>query len=221
MWATGAIDSGNLAYAYTLFGSATSPFGGSASFAGIGSGIRRDNLAISQGLGGGAALACAGTANFGPGGCSGVAIGQGLILAGGITVPTTHIGFTSHNEASASAVAGIALAEANGGSGNEAAALAVQSVAGADATGTGSEASAWALGGSSGPTTAVAVAAGVGADADASAQGAGSLTGATAAAEQIPGSSLVSASSGLGGDAFASNSGGIWTVSLNGATLIG
>ena len=62
---------------------------------------------------------------------------------------------------------------------------------------------------------------GHGADADASAQGAGSLSGASASATQTPIDSSVSAASGLGGDAFASNSGGIWTVSLNGATLVG
>ena len=205
-----AIDSGNLSYAYALFGM-------SASYSGAGTGVRRGNLAVSQDLGGGFALACAGTQIFGPTGCLETINPVALDVAdpGDNADP-------SHNLAAASGTGGgLAAAFATEGSNNEAAALAVgNSQAEAQALGNGNEASATALGGTA-PTSAYADAEGTGADADASAQGAGSLAGASASATQTPTSSSVLAASGLGGDAFASNSGGLWTVSLNGATLIG
>jgi hypothetical protein len=202
-----AIDSGNLSYAYSLLGT-------SSSYAGVGTGVRRDNLAISQDLGGGSALACSGTQ----------VVGVTCIEA----LAPVDLGDPSNNLATADAAAGgqaVAFAGSPnpGGSHNAAAALAVKNAtAAAQAAGTGSEASAWAVGGpvTQPTTTASAQAIGVGADADTYAQGGGSLTGASAAATQIPGTSTVAASSGLGGDAFASNSGGLWTVSLNGNTLI-
>jgi len=198
--------SGNGAYAYGLFA-----LGGVGAFAGVGSdGHYENNLAVAQSTFG-AALACAGVEFFSLDGCSG-AFGNG-----GFVPDAPGPGFPadpgSNNMASAGSVAGGAFAFAVAGDNNTAAASAVgggTSVAVAYGTGN----SAAALGVAGGSVTANAV--GTDVNADGTAVGAGS----TATASDIFGTSVIGATSGLGGWSDASTSGGAWTVSINGATLV-
>ncbi|HXQ18638.1 MAG TPA: hypothetical protein VN781_03320 [Acidimicrobiales bacterium] len=199
--------SGNSAYAYGLFATSV------GAFAGIGTdGAYNDNLAIAQSTLG-RALACAGTSTFAVGGTSVQTCG----VAAGITTNTGDTliiaGPGSNDMASAGSVAGVAEAFAEGGDNNSAAASAVGG--GIDyATADGTDNTAAALGVAGGSATASAV--GTGEDADATAVGGGS----TATAGYGTGPSSVGATSGLGGWSAASTSGGIWTVSINGATLV-
>jgi hypothetical protein len=120
------------------------------------------------------------------------------------------------SSASAGAAGGGAIVIVGNGTGSRAAGTAAGAGADADASddGSGDTASASAIGTG---TEAESLVVGTGQSADTAADG----TDSTALAEVAPGVSEVEASTGLGGAAFASNSGGIWTVSLNGATLIG
>ncbi|HXQ19969.1 MAG TPA: hypothetical protein VN781_10140 [Acidimicrobiales bacterium] len=196
--------SGNGAYAYGLL----AEFVGA--YAGVGSdGHYENNLAVAQSTFG-LAVACAGVEVFSVEGCD-----DGF--TGGLAQPSDHIvGVAdpgSNNMATAGSVAGPAEAFAVGGDNNTAAASAVGGGAGAAlADGTGN--SAAALGVAGGTTTAQAV--GTDVNADATAVGAGS----TATAVDVAGVSLVGATSALGGWSDASTSGGAWTVSINGGTLV-
>jgi len=200
--------SGNGAYAYGLL----AEFVGS--YAGVGSdGHYENNLAVAQSTFG-VALACAGVEFFsGVEGCDNGFTGevQPNQIAGGEADPG------SNDMATAGSVLGTAEAFAVGGDNSNAAASAVgggESTALADGTGD----SAAALGVAGGSAEAGAV--GTNQDADATAVGAGS----TAVADQEVGPGLVSlgvtATSALGGWSDASTSGGVWTVSINGGTLV-
>jgi len=197
--------SGNGAYAYGLLSS------GVQAFAGVGSdGHYENNLAIAQSTFG-EALACAGVEFLSLDGCSGDF--NGAVQTNDNLGPL-EADPGSNNMATAGSVLGDAVAFAVGGDNNNAAASAVGGGAsGAVADGTGN--SAAALGVAGGSTDANA--AGTNVDADATAVGAGS----TAEAVDITGvADLVGATSNLGGWSDASTSGGTWTVSINGATLV-
>jgi len=201
--------SGNGAYAYGLLALNV------GAFAGVGSdGHYQNNLAVAQSTFG-VALACAGVEFFSTAeGCDAGFLGDNpeVLPNTGIIVEGLSDG-GSNNMASAGSALGGAFAFAVGGDNNTAAASAVGggvSVAAADGTGD----SAAALGVAGGSTTALAV--GTNVNADATAVGAG----ATATATDLSGTSVLGAASGLGGWSDASTSGGAWTVSINGATLV-
>jgi len=196
---------GNGAYAYGLL----SP--NVEAFAGVGTdGAYNDNLAIAQSTFG-VAVSCAGVETISSGGnCELPDIG---LVVPDPTVGVIEAGPGSNNMATSGSVLGGAFAYAIGGDGNNAAASAVGGgVSTATAFGDGNTASA--LGVAGGSTAADAV--GTNENADATAVGAGSA----AIAVDIGGASAVSAVSGLGGWSDASTSGGTWTVSINGATLV-
>ncbi|HXQ19021.1 MAG TPA: hypothetical protein VN781_05280 [Acidimicrobiales bacterium] len=193
--------SGNGAYAYGLFSPSVQ------AFAGVGvDGHYENNLAVAQSTFG-VALACAGVEFFSLDTCGGE---FGLVQTNSF-VGTADPG--SNDMATAGSALGAADAFAVGGDNSNAAASAVGgglSVALAD--GTGDSAAALGVAGGS----AIATAAGTAEDADATAVGAGS----SATAQDILGVSVIGAASGLGGWSDASTSGGVWTVSINGATLV-
>jgi len=199
-----AHDVGNAAYAYGLF----SPSVGA--FAGLGDdGAFSNNLAIAQSTFG-TALACAGTGSYT------ISVTPGASTCA-VSPQVESITFTdapgSNNMATAGSVAGEADAFAEDGNGNDAAASAVGGGASAAlADGNGNDAAALGVAGGS----ADAIAEGTNQSADATAVGAGSTGGALASG----GSSIVLATSGLGGWSDASTSGGVWTVSINGGTLV-
>jgi len=194
--------SGNGAYAYGLL----AEFVGA--WAGVGfDGHYENNLAVAQSTFG-AAIACAGVELFGDEGCS--------TDFNGSLVQTNQLAEAdpgSNNMATAGSVAGGAFAFAVGGDNNNAAASAVGGgVSVALAEGTGNSAAALGVAGGSAVSTAV----GTNENADATAVGAGSVSGAA----DVLGASVIGAASGLGGWSDASTSGGAWTVSINGATLV-
>ncbi|HXQ19019.1 MAG TPA: hypothetical protein VN781_05270, partial [Acidimicrobiales bacterium] len=196
--------SGNGAYAYGLL----AEFVGA--FAGVGfDGHYENNLAVAQSTFG-VALACAGVEFFSLEGCGNDFNGRGGVVPNGV-LDTADPG--SNDMATAGSALGLAVAFAVGGDNSNAAASAVgggSSIALADGTGD----SAAALGIAGGVTVATAV--GTDVNADATAVGAGS----TATAVDVLGVSLIGATSGLGGWSDASTSGGAWTVSINGGTLV-
>ena len=221
---------GNNATAWTFSGSSTA-------IAGAGTDARDINdVAWAAGQVGGIATSIAGDVSLGDGSgdsaysyaigpVSATAIaGEGgghqtddlAIANGAFGVADALVTDASHSSATAGGAGGAAIVTVGDGTGDHAAGTAAGLDAAAVATveGSGDTASASAIG-----TDAVAASAveGDGQSADSAADG----TGSTATALIGPGTSSVLATTGLGGAAFASNSGGIWTVSLNGATLVG
>jgi len=200
---------GNTAYAYGLFASGGSPFAVLA-LAGVGSGGDfNDNLAIAQSTFG-FAISCAGVEFFNLEGCEG-----GPLVLSNVSEGETSM---SNNMATSGSIAGYAVAVASGGDNNNAAASAVGGgISIADAIGDGNSASALGVAGGS----ASALADGTNQNADATADGAGSSATAVQDPEGlVPFLPPVMAASTLGGWSDASTSGGTWTVSINGATLV-
>jgi len=191
---------GNTAYAYGLFSLNVQAFAGVGTF-----GDYNDNLAIAQSTFG-VAVSCAGVGAIIEGGCASEDLAIGF-------VPDGEVGPGSNNMATSGSVAGGAFAYAVGGDGNNAAASAVGGgVSIATAFGDGNTAAALGVAGGSAISTAI----GTNENADATAVGAGSVAGAA----DVLGVSVIGAASGLGGWSDASTSGGGWTVSINGATLV-
>jgi len=193
--------SGNGAYAYGLLALSV------GAYAGVGSdGAYANNLAVAQSTFG-VALACAGVEFFSLESCAGDFHGDTPPVFGGTADPG------SNDMATAGSALGAADAFAVGGDNTNAAASAVGGGVGlALADGTGDSAAALGVAGGS----AGADATGTDVNADATAVGAGSVASAT----DVLGVSVIGATSALGGWSDASTSGGAWTVSINGATLV-